>query len=205
VDLLFTLIFMMDDFPSRSLAYELSGYRQLREEFDKFYARFGAHPKWQLWFANLLDLRQTMEKYLPLTPEQKADPTPIPYWRSPFRLKRIPTTSRPFLEFLDKWLYGDTSAQAHLNAAGLLSVGAFVLSSLAPEEMREVIESRTIHQHTYRHFSRTLITVLAIASEIDTFCQLNNREALARLWGLLAGYVEEAKDVYQQRYQAMLT
>ena len=205
LDLLFTLVFMMDDFPARSLEYELSGYRQLRDEYDKFYGRFGTHPKWRSHFANLQDLRQTMEKYLPITPAHKADPTVIPYWRSPFRLKKIPTKSQPFLEFLDKWLYGETSAQAHLNAAGLFSVGAFVLSSFAPEDMRKVIEGRTLQQYTFRHFSRTLITVLAIACEIDNFCQFNNRETLARLWVMLGGYAEEAKDVYEQRYQAMLT
>jgi hypothetical protein len=153
----------------------------------------------------LLDLLFTLEQYLPITPEQKAAPLVIPYWRSPFRLKRNATKSQPFLEYLDKWLYGETSAQAHLNAAGLSRVGLFVLSSLAPEEMREIVEGRTIYQYTSRHFLRTLITALAIASEIDAFCQLNNREALARLRGLLAGYVEEARDVYEQRYQAMLT
>src|SRR5580765_6085756 len=36
LDLLFTLVFMLDDFPTRSMAYELSGYRQAREEYDKF-------------------------------------------------------------------------------------------------------------------------------------------------------------------------
>ena len=50
-----------------------------------------------------------------------------------------------------------------------------------------------------------MITVLAIASEIDSYCQLNNREVLVRLWVILGGYAEEAEDVYKQRYQAMLT
>src|ERR1700730_15153466 len=66
LDLLFTLVYMKDDFPARSLAYELSGYRQLREESE---------------------------------------------------------------------------------------IGLFVLSSLAPEEMREAIEKRTIRQYAARHFS----------------------------------------------------
>ena len=30
LDLLFTLVFMLDDFPERSMSYELSGYRQAR-------------------------------------------------------------------------------------------------------------------------------------------------------------------------------
>src|SRR5260370_24858785 len=47
LDLLFTLVFMLDEYPARSMAYELSGYRQAREEYDKFQTRYGTHPKWQ--------------------------------------------------------------------------------------------------------------------------------------------------------------
>jgi len=32
LDLLFTLVFMLDDFPTRTVAYELGGYRQARED-----------------------------------------------------------------------------------------------------------------------------------------------------------------------------
>jgi hypothetical protein len=206
MDLLFTLVYMLDDFPARSLAYELSAYRQVREEYDQFHTRYAGDRKRKEYFANLLQLRETLESYLPITPEQKRNPKLIEYWYTPNRLANMPTKSRPFMRFLDKWLYGDTSALAHLNAAGLFSNGAIALSDLAPdEEMRALIDSRFIDQYTYRHFPRTLITVLAIATEIDTFCQLNNREQVSRIWGLLSGYVEEAKDVYKKRYEAMLT
>jgi hypothetical protein len=107
--------------------------------------------------------------------------------------------------FLDKWLYGEISSQAHLSAAGLFEVGLFVLTDIAPEDMRGHIEKRVIHQYTFRQFTRTLITVLAIATEISTFGKLSNRVELAHLWGSLAGYVEEAKDVYEERYREMLS
>ncbi len=84
LDLLFTLVFMLDEFPARSMAYELSGYRQAREEYNKFQARYGTHPKWQ---AHLLTLREwlpTMEKYFSITSEQKANPAQIKYWRAPY-------------------------------------------------------------------------------------------------------------------------
>jgi hypothetical protein len=118
LDLLFTLVFMLDEFPVRSMAYELSGYRQAREEYDKFQARYGTHPKWQIHLLTLREWLPTMEKYFSITPEQKADPALIKYWRAPYKLMQTPTKSQPFMEFLEKWLYGETSAQAHLNAAG---------------------------------------------------------------------------------------
>jgi hypothetical protein len=204
LDLLFTLVFMLDKFPVRSMAYELSGYRQAREEYDKFQARHGTHPKWQTHLLTLREWLPTMEKYLSITPEQKADPALIKYWRAPYKLMHTPTKSQPFMEFLEKWLYGETSAQAHLNAAGLFTVAVFLISDFAPDDEQKTIAERNFEKYKFRHFSRTLITVLAIASEIDNFCQLKNRETLSRLWVLLGGYAEEADDVYKLRYQVML-
>jgi hypothetical protein len=205
LDLLFTLVFMMDDFPTRSMAYELSGYRQAREEHEKYFRRFGTHPMWQSHFLSLQGWLPTMEKYLLITPEQKANPATIPYWRAPYRLMKQATKSQPFMEYLEKWLYGETSAQTHLNPAGLFSVGVFLLPEFAPEEERNISIDRSLEQYTFRHFSRNLTTVLAIASEIENFCQLGNREALVRMWVTLGAHAEEAKDVYVQRYQAMLS
>jgi len=84
LDLLFTLVYMMDDFDARSLEYELSGYKNLREQYDKFHKRFGADPKWQQWLENQQATQKLMERYLPITQEQKSNPTSIDYWRSPF-------------------------------------------------------------------------------------------------------------------------
>jgi hypothetical protein len=204
LDLLFSLIFMLDDFPTHSMNYERSGYRQAREEYDKFFTRYGAHPLWQAHFLSLHGWLPNMEKYLSITPEQKAKPSIIPYWRAPYRLMQTATKSKPFMEFLEKWLYGETSAQAHLNPAGLFSVGTVLLSDFGPEEERQLLVSRHLEQFVFRHFSRNLTTVLAIASEIENFCQLGNRDALVQMWVTLGAHADEAKDVYTQRYQNML-
>jgi hypothetical protein len=205
LDLLFTLVFMLDDFPTRSMNYERCGYRQAREEYGKFFSKYGTHPQWQAHFLNLQGWIPSMEKYLSITAEQKADPTLIQYWYAPYRLMKTATTSRAFLEFLEEWLYGETSAQAHLNPAGLFSVGTVLLSDFAPEAERQMVADQHLEQFLFRHFSRNLTTVLAIASEIDNFCQLDNREALVGMWVTLGAHSNEAKEVYEQRYQAMLS
>jgi len=79
LDLLFTLVFMLDDFQMRSMAFELSGYRQAREVYDSFHERFGTDPKWQPHFKDLREFQQSMETYLSITPQQKANPASIPY------------------------------------------------------------------------------------------------------------------------------
>lgn len=205
LDLLFTLVFMLDDFPTRSRDYELASYRQARKEYDKFYARYGTNPNWQAHFLTLQGWLPKLEKYSSISAEHKANPAKIKYWNAPYKLMKTATKSKPFMEYLEKWLYGETSAQAHLNPAGLFSVGGFLITEFAPENEREAMSGKNLETYKFRHFTRTLITVLAIASEIDTFCRLDNRETLSRLWVLLGGYADEAVNVYKLRYQSMLS
>jgi len=65
LDLLVTLVFMADDFPTRSMAYERSGHRQAREEYDKFFIRFGTHPMWQAHFLSLQGWLPTVARPFP--------------------------------------------------------------------------------------------------------------------------------------------
>ena len=125
MDMLFNIIYITDDFPSRSLEYELYGYRQAREQYDRVYERFGADPSphWQQYFENQRGFLETMEKYLSITAEQKANPKIIHYWVGPARLIRRKTKSQPFLKFLDTWFYSETSAQAHLKVIAFRQVG----------------------------------------------------------------------------------
>jgi len=56
----------------------------------------------------------------------------------------------------------------------------------------------------YKHFSRTAITTLAIATEIDSYCKLGYKEAAAYLWNIFADYSAEAKEMLQNRYVKVL-
>jgi hypothetical protein len=204
MDMLFNIIYITDGFPSRSRDYELYGYRQAREQYDRIYERFGNLPTWQQHFEDQRAFLKTMEKYLSITSEQTTNPSGIRYWVGPARLIRRKTKSQDFLKFLDAWFYSETSAQAHLNPAGLFSVAMFLISEFAPEDARENVEGRMLQQFKFKHLSRTFILVLAVLSEVDSFCHLDNRGALVRVWKILSGYSEEADDVYKERYQDML-
>jgi len=170
---------------------------------ENYVARFGSHPQWQEYLGDLARLQTLSERYLSITSEQKQNPESIPRWPPPSRLVKKVSACQPFLTFLHTWLYDDTSAQAHLNAAGMAQVGAFMMTSVVPGEAKRLIEERTILQYTYVHFTRMMTVVLAIATEIDAYRKFANREAIIRLWTLMSGFVDEAREVYERRYQAM--
>jgi hypothetical protein len=205
MDLWASLVYIMDDFGPRALAFEECAYREMREEVDKRRVKDGNDGRWDDWFEDMRDLLAMLEAQVPITAEQKADLSKIDYWLTPFKLSKIPGKSQKFLQFLNDLMYHDTSAESHLKPGGLLGLGSFFILDLAPEEIRRQAEDRNIHQVKFRHFCRTVLILLGIFSEIETYCKLNNNEQLVRIWTLLGSVNSDTKDIYEMRYRAMLT
>jgi hypothetical protein len=62
-----------------------------------------------------------------------------------------------------------------------------------------------IHQYRFHQFSRTALVTLAIATEIDCYCNLGNREVISYLWALFSEHAAEGKEMYRARYEAKLS
>ena len=118
MDLWFTLVYMTDDFPSRSLLYEKGAYRELRKQIDGAQHRDGTMPE---WLEEMNALSNLMEKMIHLTPEEKQNPERnIPSWPHPHALSKKQTKSQSFLQLLHDRVYADTSFEAHPKPAGLM-------------------------------------------------------------------------------------
>lgn len=204
LDLLFSLVYMLDDFEVRSLQYQRAGWREAQEEYQKFKTHFSSDPAWKEHFVSLKDNLAMMVSAFGITAEQQQDPSSIRYWKHPGELKDEQTSSRPFLRHLDKWLYADTSAQAHLSFGGLIPVGVFLVAELVGGQPQQFVEERIIQQYRFMHTSRTAIVTLAIASEIDTYHKLGYKDDALYLWRVFGDYVEEAKEMFEHRYEERL-
>jgi hypothetical protein len=126
LDLLFSLVYMLDDFGVRSFQYQRAGWRELHEEQHMFKSHFSMDPTWRQHFRNVKKVLDDMVVRYGITKEERKNPGLVPFWKHPFELKDEKTESRPFLRYLEKWLYADTSAQAHLSFGGLVMVGPFL-------------------------------------------------------------------------------
>jgi len=205
MDLWFSLAYIRDDFEARSLLYEQGAYRELRQQIDDNRARYGSNPDWQDWFSDMQELVTMAETEFAITPEQKADPhKTILSWPHPHQLSEKVTASQNFLKFLHELLYGQTSVEAHLKAAGLATVAGILLADIAPEHHRKSVEDRMIHQYKFQHVCITVIALLGIISEIELQCKLNNKEQAVKVWERLAEHSEDAKDIYEARYKSLL-
>ncbi|MFI5089967.1 MAG: hypothetical protein ACHP7P_07910 [Terriglobales bacterium] len=204
LDLLFSLVYMFDDFECRSLQYQRAGWREATEEYQKFKSQFSGQPEWRQHFRNVKQALEQMIVLFGITTEERKNPKLIPYWKHPFELKDEPTQSRSFLRYLDKWLYGDTSAQAHLSFGGLFMVGLFLVADIVGGQGQELVKNRIIHQYRFQHISRTAVATLAIATEIDAHYRLGNKEAINYLWTIFADHSAEAKEMLEQRYEKLV-
>jgi hypothetical protein len=55
------------------------------------------------------------------------------------------------------------------------------------------------------HTSRTAIVTLAIATEIDVYCKLGYKDDALYLWRVFSDYVDEAKEMFEHRYEEQLS
>ncbi|HKM67326.1 MAG TPA: hypothetical protein VJX70_09190 [Candidatus Acidoferrum sp.] len=205
MDLLFTLVYIRDNFHARLLSYERASYRAWKEEYELYRGRFSGLPEWRSFFSFQKAFLPQIAKMLGITQAEKRNLNRIPRWKGPFKLSQEKTQSQPFLKWMVKWLYGETSAEAHLTGIGLFSISPFLLADLAEEEFRDVIMKRTVLQYHAKHFSRTVMLVLAIATELDAQFKLDNHTAIAYIWRILVEHAPDANDMYENRYKAMLT
>lgn len=129
-DLLFSLVYMLDDLSARSLQYQRAGWRELDQEYRMFKTQFSGDPEWRQHFKNVKGVLDAMIREYSITETECKDPTQIPFWKHPFELKDEQTESRAYLRYLEKWLYVDTSAQAHLSFGGLAMVGPFLVADI---------------------------------------------------------------------------
>lgn len=203
LDLLFSLIYMLDDFEERSLRYQRAGWREMNEEYHKFKTTYSSAPEWKAYFTGGERVITYYADLLGIAAAERKRPSLIPYWKHPFELKDERTRSRPFLRWLDKWLYGDTSAQAHLSFGGLLSVAPMLVAELVGGQTLEIVEERMLVQYKFLHFSRMALTVLAIATEIDSHCKLGNHEQAGYVWKMFVEHVPEGRDMYEARYEKL--
>ena len=211
IDILSTLVFMLDDLEPRLKLYERSGYRGMREQYDLYNNAHGNDPIWQPHLKSLAAAIVKTAQDFNISAADQKDPTQIRYWPTPNQMnKKIKTKSQDFLRYLITWLWGDTSEQAHFACNGMFTLAPFIYGDLLDEKDQEHINETLIHQYRYQHFSRTVILLLAISTEIDNYFVLNNKPQLLSIWMTLIKGVEipgvdsEAKEMYDLRYKKLL-
>lgn len=203
LDLLFTIVYLLDDVGPGVRWYMRAGWRELFEEQHQLKGAFSRDPEYRAHIRNMDGLLADLGKSLELTKEEKKNASSMRYWPHPDQIGDLPSKSRPFLRHLNKWFYHDTSAQSHLTFGGLLKISMFFLAEDIGGEKQRLIEDRFLQQFRGQQMSRTLMIALAIATEADAYCRLRNQRAIRFIWPILADTFVEAKELWELRYRQL--
>jgi len=203
MDMLFTLVYMLDDFPHRRLMYERASFREFYESTHRFRTKYKRDPEWKHYFRVADALRKQGISELGITSAEIKNPKAIRYWPHPGGIEDEPTASRPFLRWFNEWVYRDTSAEAHVSPFGLSAMARFFLTSISnPDE--DLTTRREYQIYKFVHFSRTTLTVLAVATELNSFFKLGCDDSVGYLWKVMCEHVADAQDAYEKRYSSKI-
>jgi hypothetical protein len=127
LDNLFSLLFVLEDLPTRCLWYHKAAWREQRLELDRYRAEYGTLPNWQAWLNNLTALCDFGVKLFQISPQEVANPRSIPSWPNAGAMATYgvsPSTPMPpnraFMQYLNDWFYADLSQQSHLGGQGMM-------------------------------------------------------------------------------------
>ncbi|MEK6408364.1 MAG: hypothetical protein AABN34_15505 [Acidobacteriota bacterium] len=209
-----TIMFLLEDLPSRSEWFWKTGHREMSEALKRYEKHYGNNPQWRRVIARLGGYVRNPPPFLRLTNQEVADPSKkIPRWPNPGRMagykknNQSPTESIFWMAYLNDWYYGSLSGQTHLSAHGLLARGHFLSPMETLVRLHGDRAEETVRQDLKRfrddQIFTAIIMILALVSEIELHFQFGLNERLKYLWVLIAGSSDYAKDVYDRRYSRL--
>jgi len=200
-DIIFTIVFMQEDLPARVGWYHRGGWRELKEDFDRHRAEYGALVEWQNWLQGYERAIESSRVTYGITEAEAGNLRNLRYWPTPgqiLRSEELGEESRQFLTFLNDWIYRGLSSGAHVSGAGIVRRHGFLL--LHRDERREEILGKLKSDGV---FTATTLTV-AISTEVNSICGYGRDSTLSYLWRILVEFWGEAKDLFDRRYSKLV-
>lgn len=208
LDNLLTLMFVMEDLPTRCQWYFKADWRETRRELNRYRAEYGNYAEWQEWLGRFAAYSDAGITIANISPTEVANPLAIPSWPNPGKMpyfglsKTSPMPrNRDFMKYLNDWFYADLSQQAHLGGSGLAKRSGFLLYDLRDNPERE----KLLKKYKYSLVGQTVALILALASEIEAHFHFDLHERTCYMWGLIAPVIVVAKELYDKRYADLLT
>jgi len=200
-DILFTIVFMREDLPPRVDWYHRGGWRELKEEYNRYRSEYGALPEWEIWLKDYEDLLERQRITFGISEEDAANPKKLHYWPIPSRMlkhKDLSPETQKFLQYLNDWIYRELSADSHVSAAGIMRHHGQLLREKGEEKQKILFKLKSDSVFT------AITLIVAICTEIDDMCHYGREEKLSYLWRIIVEYWGEAKDLFERRYREML-
>jgi hypothetical protein len=199
LDSVFTVIFLLEDFPVRWNWFKKSAWREGEDDQQRLRTAYGDDPGWTEWLKELDGIVGFLKQEAAITPAEEGNPKLIQWFPNPGKMPAQTTGWRQnHLRYLNDWFYRGLSAESHLSLNGFGKRAGFLLAP-SPEDRRRVLDkSRSDDVFT------TITLVVALLSEIEIEFRFGLTDRLKYVWGIIQEYWGEAKDLYTRRYSTAL-
>lgn len=209
VDHIFTLVFVSEDVINRSQWYYKSGWRELKEEFDRYKSKYAGNSDWTEWLKSFQERLELSKKSWGISEAEANNPKKIVWWPHPSKMLqgdfikkhpfKDPQTIK-FLEFLRDWFYRELSAASHLTLPGLMKAGNQLIKDQSDDKQRE-----SLLDFKSECLTTSVTLLLALISEIEAIARFGLEGKISYLWGILIQYWSDANELYDIRYSKLLT
>lgn len=201
LDLLFAVVFELDDLPVKSVQFYKGGWREIHEEHERYLKWHSCDAEFTAWLSEKSAFLSATRALWGITADEAASPSKLAYWPTPGQmLKRqdLSPDRREFLNYLDAWYYKELSSSSHASWPGLSTNSAALLN---PDE---VWRTEQLAKFKSDCVMRTMMFLLSIYSEIELVFQFGSAAKLRYAWSILGPYRLEAKELYELRYAPLL-
>ena len=204
-EILFTVMYLGEDFPNRADQYYKASWREHNEERGKYCNEYSTDPEWAPFLKTMKRGLTDGVQYLKLSEEESKNPQrEIAYVPIGMRLlESLSKENQPFAKWLDKWFYQEVSAIAHFTPLGTVKIGAFLIKDVIPEATPNKI-AETLRSFKGFHSMMATFVVLCTASELEHLFKLNNRDQIAKIWDKLRVVFTDAEEICTRRYDKLL-
>ena len=207
LDSLFTILFILEDLPSRCAWFHEADWKEIRLDLDRYTAEYGTKPEWKNYLEDLAKLCQMALGHVKLSAAQTANPKALRSWLNPGAMVSYgvsPKAPLPpvqaFMKYLNDYFYIDLSQQAHLGGWGLVKRGGFLI-----DQIRNLPGTNPqIKKYRYYQIGQTVTLVLAMATEIEMHFNFGLRQDALFVWNVAAPVMAVTNEVYQKRYKTLL-
>ncbi|OGG07227.1 MAG: hypothetical protein A3F83_14070 [Candidatus Glassbacteria bacterium RIFCSPLOWO2_12_FULL_58_11] len=196
-----TVVYFSDDVNVKCERYLKAGWREKKENYDKYFTEFGGMAEWNDWLDVMKKYLDDTKKSHKISMEEEKDLTKIPTWRTIGKMSNdiaLSSDLREYLKYLVAWFYKQYSQSAHLTEPGIVHLGAMFLYA-DPEDRQEVAKKLRSDS-----IMDCILICLSILSEFEIIFQYEQKERLKYLWSILVKYYPKANELYQIRYSAIL-
>jgi len=202
VDVLCNLIFLFNDLEANTSRYWKATWREQMEEHSRFKKTYEHLSEWAEWLSGSQTSIAEMKAVHKITSEEEAKPDLILYWPIPNQMAKnagLCDKRRDFLQYLIDWYYRIRSSAAHASGQGMLNHAV----PLIGDESKK--RADFFEQPLSESMFDTVTLMLAVISELESELNLGLAERACDLWTLVGEYCPGAKEVYEHRYQALLS